>query len=240
MKITNQIVEEAYKLSRNTYDGIISFDDAKNILINKWEMNQTTATYYIKNYEYMRKGEGHIYSMNKYAFEYYLGYIFYDYGYEALEIALKVVKKCIDDYNGSKSNIITAIKTYEYFSKKMNKKNDPINYDPEIKEYWENNIRNIIFSKHERNQKARKKCIEFYGYKCHVCGIVLSDIYGSVANDYIHVHHLNEISSIQHQYKIDPIKEMRPLCPNCHGIVHKKSPPYTIEEVKELILINKK
>jgi 5-methylcytosine-specific restriction enzyme A len=28
---------------------------------------------------------------------------------------------------------------------------------------------------------------------------------------------------------------MRPVCPNCHAMLHKSDPPFTIEELKEIL-----
>lgn len=53
--------------------------------------------------------------------------------------------------------------------------------------------------------------------------------------DFIHVHHLIPLSEINQEYEVDPIKDLRPLCPNCHAMIHRKHPPFTIEEIKNLI-----
>jgi 5-methylcytosine-specific restriction protein A len=34
---------------------------------------------------------------------------------------------------------------------------------------------------------------------------------------------------------IDPINHLVPVCPNCHNMLHRKAPPYTPEELKEII-----
>ena len=48
----------------------------------------------------------------------------------------------------------------------------------------------------------------------------------------IHVHHCKPLSEIQEGYEVDPIKHLIPICPNCHAVIHRRKPPYTIEEVK--------
>lgn len=40
---------------------------------------------------------------------------------------------------------------------------------------------------------------------------------------------------IGEEYKADPIKDMIPLCPNCHAIFHLSDPPHTIDEVKAFL-----
>jgi 5-methylcytosine-specific restriction protein A len=49
------------------------------------------------------------------------------------------------------------------------------------------------------------------------------------------VHHLIPLFDIKKNYKLNAIKDLRPVCPNCHAIIHQRKPAFTIEEVKELI-----
>ena len=65
----------------------------------------------------------------------------------------------------------------------------------------------------------------------------MDDIYGMVAKYIIEVHHIVPISQIGKQYIIDPIKDLVPVCPNCHTIIHTKKICYTIEEMKEILKI---
>ena len=36
-------------------------------------------------------------------------------------------------------------------------------------------------------------------------------------------------------HEVDPIEGLRPVCPNCHSMIHKRREAYTIEAVKEFI-----
>lgn len=49
----------------------------------------------------------------------------------------------------------------------------------------------------------------------------------------IHVHHIVPLSKIGAEYKLDPIKDLIPLCPNCHAVVHLGSEVMSIEKLKE-------
>ncbi|WP_408402345.1 HNH endonuclease [Paraburkholderia sediminicola] len=46
------------------------------------------------------------------------------------------------------------------------------------------------------------------------------------------VHHIVEISSIGSEYKIDPINDLRPVCPNCHVMLHTRRPAIPVDELK--------
>jgi len=95
--------------------------------------------------------------------------------------------------------------------------------------------RRISVNVYERNPQARQQCIAYYGHACCICGFDFATCYGTCAEGYIHVHHLKAISEIGKEYQVDPVKDMRPLCPNCHSVVHMRTPSYSIEEVKKMI-----
>lgn len=89
----------------------------------------------------------------------------------------------------------------------------------------------VQVSAFERNPVARKKCIAHYGTGCVICGFDFGVAYGKDAEGYIHVHHLKPLASIGEEYVIDPINDLRPVCPNCHSVIHLRQPPFSIEEV---------
>ena len=87
---------------------------------------------------------------------------------------------------------------------------------------------------YERRPEARADCIGYYGAVCHVCGLRFEDRYGDVGQGYIHVHHLVPLADVGEEYVVDPIKDLLPVCPNCHAMLHQRQPPLTIEELKRL------
>lgn len=87
----------------------------------------------------------------------------------------------------------------------------------------------------EHNSIARGKCLQHYGYNCSVCGFNFEAIFGKIGHNYIHVHHIVPLNEIDESYMLDPIEDLRPICPNCHAMIHQKQPAYTIEELKELL-----
>jgi 5-methylcytosine-specific restriction protein A len=97
----------------------------------------------------------------------------------------------------------------------------------------------IKLTRYERNPQARKYCIAHYGLTCMACEFNFETQYGQIGRNFIHVHHLTGIAAIGKTYEIDPIKDLRPVCPNCHAIIHKRVPAFTIDEVKEFIKLKK-
>ena len=93
----------------------------------------------------------------------------------------------------------------------------------------------IVVNAYERNQEARSKCLAEYGYNCCVCGFNFEDQYGEIGKQYIHVHHLRPLSEIEREYEVNPITDLRPVCPNCHAMLHRGDPLLTIEELRRQI-----
>jgi putative restriction endonuclease len=105
----------------------------------------------------------------------------------------------------------------------------------DTKHLYEGAVRSISVNAYERSTIAREKCILHFGCVCSACGMNLADVYGEIAQGHIHVHHLRQLSEINTEYQVDPIKDLRPVCPNCHAIIHMSNPPYTVEQVKAFI-----
>ena len=96
-------------------------------------------------------------------------------------------------------------------------------------------VSRVTVNAYERNPEARRKCIEAHGTDCCVCGFSFGSTYGEVADGYIHVHHLRPLSEIDGEYVVDPVADLRPVCPNCHAVIHRRIPAFSIEEAQEFI-----
>lgn len=59
-------------------------------------------------------------------------------------------------------------------------------------------------------------------------------MYGRRAEKYIQVHHLVPLASIGQEYRIDPIKDLLPVCANCHAVIHLTNPPFAPDEVRTM------
>lgn len=88
--------------------------------------------------------------------------------------------------------------------------------------------------RYQRSLKARDICIQHHGVQCAVCTFDFEATYGPRGAGYIHVHHLNPMADIGCSYTLNPITQLRPLCPNCHAMAHRYSPVLTVSELKAL------
>jgi 5-methylcytosine-specific restriction enzyme A len=93
----------------------------------------------------------------------------------------------------------------------------------------------IIVNAYERHPQAKKKCVQHHGVSCCICDFNFENTYGILGKDFIHVHHLKPISTIGKSYEIDPIIDLRPVCPNCHAMLHQKKEVLSIEELKMML-----
>lgn len=107
------------------------------------------------------------------------------------------------------------------------------------KSYIEGSVTKITVNRYERDRNARKACLNHYGYDCCVCGLKLEVIYGEIAKGFIHVHHVRPIAEVKEEYNLDPVEDLRPVCPNCHSILHLQNPPLSIAELKNIVESNR-
>ncbi|MBW4522620.1 MAG: HNH endonuclease [Scytolyngbya sp. HA4215-MV1] len=100
--------------------------------------------------------------------------------------------------------------------------------------FREGAVRQVTVNAYERDPRARQKCIDYYGLNCSVCNFNFGETFGQLGKGFIHVHHLCPISEIGEEYEVDPVKDLRPVCPNCHAMIHRRSPPLSFEEIIKL------
>ena len=100
-------------------------------------------------------------------------------------------------------------------------------------EYPEGAVRRVAVNRYERDRRARAACIAHHGTTCAVCGFDFEKRYGKLGRGFIHVHHLAELSSVGSDYRVDPINDLRPICPNCHAMVHRLRPALSIQQLRK-------
>jgi len=106
--------------------------------------------------------------------------------------------------------------------------------EPEL--FVEGTSRQVSVNAFERNPLARAACIDHYGYLCTACGLDFGLVYGDIGKEFIHVHHVKPLAAVGKQYVVNPVEDLRPVCPNCHAMIHKRDPPFSVEEIAELIM----
>jgi hypothetical protein len=106
---------------------------------------------------------------------------------------------------------------------------------PDDQQFEEGAAAQVLINRYERDPAARERCIRHYGPVCVACGLSLVDQYGPEVDGLIHVHHLTPLASVGKRAVIDPVRDLRPVCPNCHAVIHSTRPPRTIDQVKKMM-----
>lgn len=106
---------------------------------------------------------------------------------------------------------------------------------PERRTYEEGAVRRVLVSVYERDREARAACLRRHGTRCAVCGMSFEERYGDIGEGFIHVHHKKPLAACRASYQLDPEKDLVPVCPNCHAMLHTSDPPLSVEELKAKI-----
>jgi len=101
--------------------------------------------------------------------------------------------------------------------------------------YVEGATRTVSVNVYERSSEAREACLAHYGCTCVICGFDFEATYGDLGKGFIHVHHLKSLCTVDREYQVDPIDDLRPVCPNCHAMLHRSEPPMSIEDLRSSI-----
>ena len=100
-----------------------------------------------------------------------------------------------ESYSGSQ--VKGGRQTYNRYLKLSGNEDNKLVYPGEKntkEEFLEGKSKTIIVNAYERNIKARNKCLDFYGLNCQVCEFNFEEKFGEIGKDFIHVHHIKEIS----------------------------------------------
>lgn len=96
----------------------------------------------------------------------------------------------------------------------------------------------IEVNRYERDRRNRAAALSIHGFGCKACDLNMADRYGDAATGLIEVHHVTPVSVLGEGYVIDPIRDLVPLCPNCHAVTHRRTPPFSVGEVREMMVIS--
>ena len=92
----------------------------------------------------------------------------------------------------------------------------------------------------ERSQQARDICLKKHGCNCAVCDVSFKTLNGPIGKGFIHVHHLELLSNSEGEREVDIESDLIPVCPNCHAMIHRQTPPFSVNEMRTLLAIQRK
>lgn len=87
----------------------------------------------------------------------------------------------------------------------------------------------------EINAEAKKKCFELYGLDCYVCDLSFKEVHGQPGRKFMQVHLIKPWSEIGELERLNAAAHLRPVCPNCHAIIHLENPPLSFDAVRNML-----
>ncbi|MFZ4814368.1 MAG: HNH endonuclease [Phototrophicaceae bacterium] len=83
--------------------------------------------------------------------------------------------------------------------------------------------------------QVKRRSLETDGdLRCGVCGMSFGQVYGELGAGYIEAHHPEPISHFAGEQFTDA-DDIVLLCANCHRMVHRRNPPYSIQELRDAV-----
>lgn len=93
----------------------------------------------------------------------------------------------------------------------------------------------IETNRYERSRFNRSLAIKIHGLKCFGCDFDFETFYGPAGVGIIEIHHLLPVHLMTGRRVVDPRSELVPLCSNCHTVVHREEPPFTLEQLRSFV-----
>lgn len=236
MKIEPKHWTAAYDLGRKVWRGEMRLTEGRDALA-KSGVNPNSAVSLLNGLRHLLEGSRYTRAMSTAATDDFLTWIRRDYGDALYANAISALRQHITYYTalegaqlGSHREVLSKHEVLLPVEFRIFESPEEI---PASTTHIEGKVRQVLVNIYERNREARANCIAHYGTACSVCSFDFGKIYGGIGEGFIHVHHLKEVSSIGEEYQIDPIKDLRPICPNCHAMLHTSRPAVTIEALRK-------
>lgn len=94
----------------------------------------------------------------------------------------------------------------------------------------------VTLDRYERSRTAREACLAAHGTTCAICGFDFAKTYGPNFAGIIQVHHIVPLHERAGEHVVDPVRDLIPVCPNCHTALHSKpGGTYLPDELRELM-----
>jgi 5-methylcytosine-specific restriction protein A len=99
----------------------------------------------------------------------------------------------------------------------------------------------VHMNAYENNPEARAICIAHLGSNCRVCAMDFKRSYGAIGEGYIQVHHVLPEGHPQEGYVLDPIRDLVPVCANCHAMLHRgREKARSVDELRRIMELARK
>ncbi|CUH52993.1 HNH endonuclease [Shimia marina] len=123
----------------------------------------------------------------------------------------------------------------------VDRSRDEVPASSESGKFYEGAETLAVQSLRERNTAARVRCIAYHRHMnngklaCAVCGFDFTEVYGELGEGFINVHHLHPMSEAKSERQVVPEKDLVPVCPNCHAMIHRGGMTRTLDDMREIV-----
>jgi 5-methylcytosine-specific restriction protein A len=237
--LTNEQISAMYEAAKRVYSKEVMRARALDSLEEQYGVSQAVAASCIRNFRHMRHGERYRRTLTGATTEYLLDSIQRDFGNEGLALALASLLRHIEYLEPARGSTCVQERALHARFSTLLPDEPVIVYPDELPagqpKFVEGSSKQVLVNQFERDARARSACIRHWGPNCYVCGFDFHKTYGDMGRGFIHVHHLTEIASIGAEYEVDPHADLRPVCPNCHAMLHMQRPAIDIDELKSML-----
>ncbi|WP_321867029.1 HNH endonuclease [Paraburkholderia tropica] len=239
---TEDEVRIAYSTARGAGRGDLTASAGKQLIIKKLGARPYTAAQFIEAYPAMIDGGLYKKTLSDLAVAVYVEAITAEHGLAKRVLALQAVLKNIEFWEKNESKRlgrpVFRKSQRALYQMLLSATSLDIVYPDDVvgaKAYHEGAVTQVLVNRYERDPEARAAAIAHYGCKCCACGFDFEAKYGELGRGFIHVHHIVDIATIGTSYQVDPIKDLRPVCPNCHAMLHREKPAMGVSVLADLI-----
>ncbi len=239
-EITSAQLEKVYDLGNLFASKRISIDEALDQLVGSLDMNQTSATNYMRNFIAFSEGKVYKRAMSTLSYDIFLARFYKGLSPAKFDQVIKSIEQHLEyRWAESKAKHLEVRELVDLYRTKLALSVTEIIYPEEVHRHLagfsEGALKQVTINTYERDPKARTACMAKFGAICQVCDFDFEKTYGKIGKGFIHVHHKVDIAIIGKSYQVDPINDLIPVCPNCHAMLHTEKPAMDIEKLKQLI-----
>ena len=115
---------------------------------------------------------------------------------------------------------------------------DLVNLEMEAEEGRERLMKHLIRERNKTVISQKKEQVRASGkpLACEICGFIFAEKYSGPGADYCEVHHLLPLAG-EKQVRNTRNQDLAIVCANCHRVIHRRNPPFTMEEMRQMLIV---
>lgn len=154
-------------------------------------------------------------------------------GHEAVTAQCGAVRSTVADLGSERFDQLVFQARLDAFLEEVWPGAEPSRQDPPL---VEGARVEVTLDRYERSRAAREACVAAHGAVCAICGFDFARAYGPDFAGIVQVHHVVPLHAVAEEHEVDPVRDLIPVCPNCHVALHSKPDgTYLPDELRRLM-----